>query len=145
MTIASMRRPAREEPGHAPGRILVVDDDRKALDVMQRVLHGRYDVVTASGGHAALDALDRSSFAVILSDLQMPEMDGIELLAAARDRSPDTVRILLSGRADLPAAIRAINDGQLFRFLLKPCESVPLLAALRDATEQHRLDVTPET
>ena len=87
---------------------------------MQRALRSRFDVSTASTSRGAIQLLEREHFGVVVADLRMPATDGIELLMHARKTAPDTVRILISGQADLDAALRAINDGQLFRFLLKP-------------------------
>jgi diguanylate cyclase (GGDEF)-like protein len=82
---------------------------------------------------------DTGPFAVIVSDLRMPEMDGVTLLQKARQCSPDTVRVLFSGNADLHDAIEAVNKGAIFRFLLKPCPRVILALTLKAAMEQHQL------
>jgi hypothetical protein len=76
---------------------------------------------------------------VVVSDLQMPGMDGITLLSSLRKVSPDTVRVLLTGHADVDAAIAAVNEGNIFRFLRKPCPPGALLRALEASVEQYRL------
>jgi CheY-like chemotaxis protein len=124
-------------------RVLMVDDEPRVLDAMRRVLRG-YDIVTAESGEAGL-ALQQEAvaagdpFAVIVSDMRMPGMDGARFLAAARAADPDAVRLILSGQADLAATIAAVNEADLFRFLTKPCEPDELTRALDDALRQHHL------
>ena len=124
-------------------RVLCVDDDANALASVQRVLRSRFDVTIAPSSRAAVQLLDRESFGVIVTDLRMPGMDGVHLLAHARSVTPDTVRILISGQADLESALQAINEGQLFRFLLKPCSGSDLLSAVVQASDFNR-SVTAE-
>jgi hypothetical protein len=76
---------------------------------------------------------------VVVSDMRMPEMDGAAFLALVREVAPDSVRIAITGHADLETAGRAINEGSIFRFLTKPCEKDTLVASLTAALEQHRL------
>ena len=129
-------------------RVLMVDDEPRILDAMRRTLRGSYDVATAESGSAGLEVQQAAlaagdPFAVIVSDMRMPGMNGAEFLTAARAADPDAVRIVLSGQADLPSTIAAVNDADLFRFLTKPCEPAELTRALDDALRQHRL-VTAE-
>jgi CheY-like chemotaxis protein len=126
-------------------RILCVDDEPNVLAGLSRTLRMSFDVVTAVGGLAGLETLakDPASFAVVMSDLRMPGMDGVTFLQRVRHEAPDAVRILLTGQADTASAIGAVNDGQIFRFLLKPCAPEALLKTLGAACEQHRL-VTSE-
>lgn len=120
--------------------ILYVDDEPNALEGVARLLRGRFAVTVADSGAAALDLLQAAGpFAVIMSDLRMPGMDGIRLLERARELAPYTVRVLLTGYADLEAAIAAVNDGHVFRFLTKPCPPDVLLQGLQAAVEQYRL------
>jgi len=101
-------------------------------------------VDTAPGGAEALAAMrERGPYAVIVSDLRMPGMDGVQLLEEARAVSPQSVRILLTGQGDIEAAIEAVNRGGLFRFLTKPCPPETLVPALEAALAQHLL-VTAE-
>jgi len=121
-------------------RVLCVDDEPNVLDGLTRNLRRHFQVVTAVGAPAALEVLGReASFAVVVSDLRMPGMDGVSFLARVRESAPDTVRVLLTGQADLAAAIAAVNEGNIFRFLSKPCPPELLLPALSAAAEQHRL------
>ncbi len=121
-------------------RILIVDDEELVLDALQRQLRSRFDVTTATGGKEAIRlVMSQGPYAVVVSDLKMPEMDGVTLLYLIRQIAPDTVRVLLTGKADLEAAASAINVGNIFRFLNKPCPPAMLLRALDAAVEQYQL------
>ena len=121
-------------------RILCVDDEPRILEGLTLHLRRQYEVETAPGGIAGLHLIRRGgAFAAVISDMRMPGMDGAVFLASSRKFSPDTVRLLLTGQADLDSAIAAINQGQIFRFLTKPCPPSDLLAAVAAAVEQHRL------
>jgi response regulator RpfG family c-di-GMP phosphodiesterase len=121
-------------------RILCVDDEPRVLEGIRRLLHKSFDVATAEGGAAALARLDAGeSFEVVVSDMQMPKMNGATLLTEFRTRAPDTTRVLLTGHADIESAILAVNRGQIFRFLTKPCPPEELTAALEASVNQHRL------
>ncbi|WP_310420566.1 response regulator [Catenuloplanes niger] len=119
----------------------MVDDEQRILDAFRRSLHGHYELDTANSGAAGLDKVRGAAhpYAVVVSDMRMPGMNGAEFLAEVRERSPDTVQIVLSGQADLADTIAAVNDGNLFRFLTKPCEPAGLARALDAALAQHRL------
>ncbi|MEJ1098206.1 MULTISPECIES: HD domain-containing phosphohydrolase [unclassified Pseudoxanthomonas] len=120
-------------------RILCVDDEPNLLAALERNLFDQFDVVTANGGEAGLAAMTEGApFDVIVSDMRMPGMDGAAFLALARERAPDTVRILLTGQADAESAIAAINQGAIFRFLCKPCPTDELVGTLQQAVEMHR-------
>lgn len=126
--------------GHRPASVLCVDDEQNVLDALTRVLRREFAVTTAQGGSAALEAMrERGPFAVIVSDMRMPGMDGATFLRCAREAAPLSVRILLTGQAELRDAVEAVNQGSIFRFLTKPCAADNLLAVLHDAAEQHRL------
>lgn len=123
-----------------PERILMVDDEAHILDSFRRELRGRVDLHTALGGGEALEAIDnKGPYAVVISDFKMPGMNGIELLAQVKIKAPDTVRMMLTGYADLDSTIQAINQGNIFRFLTKPCDSETLMRALVDGIRQYRL------
>jgi response regulator RpfG family c-di-GMP phosphodiesterase len=121
-------------------RVLCVDDEPNVLEGLATNIGRRYDVETATSGTQALEklALDPKR-AVIVSDMRMPVMDGATFLAKARELAPQAVRILLTGQTDLDSAISAVNDGQIFRFLTKPCAPPTLLAAIAAAVQQHEL------
>ena len=121
-------------------RVLCVDDEPRVLEGLQRTMHKHFAVLVSVGGEAALARLDAGEqFEVIVSDMRMPGMNGATLLSKFRERAPDTVRLLLTGHAEIDAAIAAINEGHVFRFLTKPCAPEVLVAALNSAVEQHRL------
>ncbi|MBI3450409.1 MAG: response regulator [Acidobacteria bacterium] len=121
-------------------RILCVDDEQAVLDGLSLNLHRRYEVVTATSGAAGLEILQRDpSIAVVTSDMRMPGMDGAAFLSRARAVLPNAVRVLLTGQADMSSAITAVNEGQIFRFLTKPCQPNVLVATVDAAAEQHRL------
>lgn len=122
-----------------PDSILLVDDEPAILDGLRRQLRGRFPVETAVGAADGSSAVAAKAFAVVVSDLRMPGMDGVQFLAQVRERAPDAVRIMLTGQADVEAAVQAVNRGNLFRFLTKPCPPEDLIAALDAALAQHRL------
>lgn len=124
-------------------RVLCVDDDANLLAAFRRHLRGSYLLDTAPGGQEGLELIRREeTYAVIVADLRMPGMDGIEFLSQARALSPDSVRIMLTGHADLQAAIDVVNEGMIFRFLTKPCSPRVLRTVLDAAAEQYRLIVS---
>jgi response regulator RpfG family c-di-GMP phosphodiesterase len=121
-------------------KILFVDDDPNVLAAFQRQLRKDFSVYTALGGEEGLKTVSaHDPFAVIVSDLRMPGMDGIQFLSRVRQASPDSVRIMLTGNADLSTAIDAVNQGNVFRFLTKPCEVDVLTSALADGVRQYQL------
>jgi len=131
-------------------RILIVDDDQTLLRSMKRILRGHYEVQTESNPYRALVALeDDGPFAVIVSDLTMPGVDGIDFLAQANAEAPETSRILLTGNATLPASIEAVNRAHVSALLTKPVTSGELLQAIDEAVMLHdelvgRFDDTAE-
>jgi len=121
-------------------RILCVDDEPNVLEGFARILRRDYDVTTATSAADGLAAIStRPAFAIVMSDLRMPGRDGISFLAEVHRIAPDTVRILLTGQADLDGAIAAINEGHIFKFLTKPLPLQVLMKALAGAAEQYRL------
>jgi CheY-like chemotaxis protein len=119
-----------------------VDDEPYVLEGLRLNLRRSFDIATAGGGAEALELVSRGPpFAVIVSDMRMPGMDGATFLARARELAPETVRILLTGHADLDSALAAVNEGQVFRFLTKPCPAEQVRDALEQGAEHHRLVV----
>ncbi len=119
--------------------ILLVDDDIRVVSALQRRLYKNYQIEIAGCAAEALEAFAASSYAVVVSDLQMPGMNGIDFLSKVKEISPETVRILLTGQADLQTAIAAVNEGSVFRFHTKPCPEELLTKTLDAALNQHRL------
>jgi CheY-like chemotaxis protein len=125
-------------------RILFVDDEDSILQAFRRILHRKFIMDFATDGREALQKLESAGpFAVIVADMKMPGMDGIELLSRVRDQFPDTVRVMLTGQRDIDTAVDAVNQGSIFRFLNKPTDPEVLLNALNAALGQYRL-VTAE-
>lgn len=120
-------------------KILCVDDEQNVINGLKRTLFDEFEVVTALGGAEGLAAMDQHTFSVIISDMRMPEMNGAQFLLAAREKSADATRILLTGQSDMESAISAINDGHIFRFLLKPCPEDKLKQNIFDAVRQYNL------
>ncbi|MFJ2463363.1 HD domain-containing phosphohydrolase [Pseudomonas sp. NPDC087615] len=123
---------------HRP-TVLLVDDEESILNSLRRLLRGQpYDVLLATSGAQALEMLEQQAVDLVMSDARMPNMDGASLLAHVRQRHPATVRIMLTGYADPSAIIKAINDGQIHRYISKPWNDEELLLILRQSLEhQH--------
>ncbi|MCA9664218.1 MAG: response regulator [Myxococcales bacterium] len=113
------------------------------LEALELNLEASYDVSVATSGREGLDLIASRAepFAVIISDMRMPAMNGVEFLSKARQATPESVRVLLTGHADFDAAIGAVNEGNIFRFLTKPCPSERFMSAIRAAVEQYDLVV----
>jgi response regulator RpfG family c-di-GMP phosphodiesterase len=121
-------------------RILLVDDDTDILTAFERNLKRKFEVVTASSGFEGLEKIKvMETFAVVVSDYIMPKMNGIEFLSVVRKVSPDSVRVLLTGFADLETSIDSVNKGNVFRFLTKPVNADSLIAVLNDCLSQYQL------
>jgi DNA-binding response OmpR family regulator len=128
----------------APAKILMVDDEPNVLSGYLRTVGRSFNVVCAEGGAAGLTTLEsKGPFAVVVTDMRMPQMNGIEFITAARGKSRETVFMMLTGNGDQQTAVDAINHGHIFRFLSKPCPQEKLDAALRAALRQYDL-VTAE-
>ena len=115
-------------------KVLMVDDEEQILKSFKRRLRNMFDISVALGGNDALEVILREGpFAVVISDFRMPGMDGVEFLKQVKEISPDTVRIMLTGFADLHTSIKAVNEGQVFRFLTKPCPPEVLAKSIQQA------------
>lgn len=125
-------------------RILCVDDDPNVLQAYQRALRKRFHIEPAFGGEEALQAVaEQGPYAVVVSDMRMPGINGVELLAKVSQIAPDTVRMMLTGNADQETALQAVNEGHIFRFMTKPCPPESFAKALDAGLAQYRL-VTAE-
>jgi response regulator RpfG family c-di-GMP phosphodiesterase len=125
-----------------PKSILLVDDEIKVLYSLSRILNEAdfIEIQIAQSGQEALEILKSTpDLAIIVSDYHMPGKNGIELLEQIRQTSPDIVRVLLTGAADLEMALEAVNRGNIFRFLLKPCASETFVSAIKDGLRQSEL------
>lgn len=123
-----------------PPKVLCLDDEESVLRSLARLLrHNGMDVVTFSSGEDALQALEKETFEVILSDMRMPGMSGDEFLAKARAECPDTQRILLTGYADFESTVNAVNEGGIHHYLQKPWHNDHLISVVRECVEKYRL------
>src|SRR5262249_22487326 len=120
--------------------LLVVDDDPAILDTLKIFLSPEFEVLTADGAEAAHRHFSGREIDLILSRLQMPDVSGIELLEWVRLHSPRTIRLMMTGFAELEETINAINKGQVFRFLVKPWDGDNLLEVLRTAARTFLLE-----
>ena len=120
-------------------KVLLVDDDAMVLAGLKRQLRNRFSIDTALSGEDALkQVLENGPYAVIVSDFMMPGMNGIEFLSRVKKSNPDTVRMMLTGTADMPTAIRAVNEGSIFQFHPKPCPADTLCQAIQSAIDKYR-------
>ena len=120
--------------------ILFVDDEDYILDIATQIFADRgIDILTSNSPVDALERLKKHEIAVLVSDNHMPGMRGIDLLSRVKVISPDTVKILMTGFADLETALEAINRVEVYRFLVKPWENSQLVAIVEDALERYRL------
>jgi len=120
--------------------VLVVDDDIGVIDGLKRALHKEpYDVLTAISAAEALEILSHAPVDVIISDEKMPGMSGLNLLAIVARDYPNTVPMLLTGHATTQMAVRAINEGLIYRFFMKPCNEADLAASIRHVLRQKDL------
>lgn len=122
-------------------KVLLVDDEENVLAGYHRVLRRRFDMDVALGGPQALQAMEgHGPYAVIVADMQMPGMNGVELLQKVQGSHPDTIRVMLTGNLDQRTAMEAINHGHVFRFLTKPCTPEDLGQVLDAGIRQHELE-----
>ena len=119
-------------------RILFVDDDINILEGYKRQLRKKFEIDTAEGSEMGLKAIKNNNpYAVIVSDLRMPGMDGNQFLSRVKEIAPETIRIMLTGYADLKSAMEAINNGNIYRLLTKPCDKDILIDALNSGIEHY--------
>ena len=120
-------------------RVLCVDDEPRVLESLRDSLHRRFEVVGTTNGFEALRILSMEQCHVVLSDMRMPLVNGARFLTLAREHAPDTVRLLLTGQSTIDDAVAAVNQGEIFRFLLKPCPRNDLIAAIDAAVARHQV------
>ena len=120
-------------------RVLLVDDEPLVLEGLRRSVHREFVADLAGGPEEGLAKLRKHGpYPVVVSDMHMPGMDGAKFLATVRTISPDSIRVMLTGSNDVETAVRAVNEGQIFRFLTKPVTAETLLATLRACIAQYR-------
>ena len=126
-------------------RVLFVDDDNNSLQGYKRLLYGLFEVETALGGVPGLAAVHLlGPFDVIIADMQMPGMSGAEFLAQVRQLAPNSVRMILTGHKDLNRAIKAVNEGRIFRYLTKPCGKDDLVHAIELGVAEYRTNIAED-
>ncbi|MGE4498331.1 MAG: diguanylate cyclase [Deferribacterales bacterium] len=116
-------------------RILFVDDDKFILDTFRRTFR-EFDITLCDSPVKALEMMREEAFDVVISDYKMPKMDGVEFIRRASEINPDSIRIMLTGNADLEIAVRAVNEGSVFKFLQKPCDRNILRKTVEQAVEK---------
>lgn len=135
-----MNPPAALAPAPAKPRVLVVDDEEIVLAALREtLLRAGYEVCAVPDAYMAMDYLQATPFAVIISDHQMPRMTGLEFLARAKNVQPDASRLLITAVLTLGTVIEAINSGEIYRFVVKPWLREELLATVRNAVQRHEL------
>ena len=125
-------------------RLLFVDDEQRVLNSMRIMFRRQFDLFLASHGAEALDIVKDKNIDVIVADHRMPRMTGVEVLSKVRAMSPRTVRILLTGYADLDAVEGSINESEVFRFLTKPCAPKQLRETIELAAKLARETPAPD-
>lgn len=121
-------------------KILIIDDDPRIFQGIRRRLHKQFNLLTATSGDRGIELLrENGPIAVVVCDMKMPGRDGIDVLTEIAELAPDTVRVMLTGQADMGTAVEAINRGNIFRFFTKPCPIEMLAEGLEAALEQYRL------
>jgi len=126
--------------------ILVIDDDKAVLRVLQHLLeYESYEVYTAINAVEGLKLLENNAIDLIIADYSMPQMDGVEFFKIVKDAYPETIRFMLTGKAGYDEAVRAINNGEVYRFINKPFDPVELKAMIQFALENKReIDITAQ-
>ncbi|MDD4155280.1 MAG: response regulator [Candidatus Cloacimonetes bacterium] len=120
-------------------KILFVDDEENVLQAFKRNFYKIFNLSTALSGNEAIALINENEFAVVITDMRMPEMNGIELLDKIKDISPDTVRMMLTGYADIETTLNAVNQGNIFRFMTKPWPSDQLQRMIIAGIRQYRM------
>ncbi len=120
-------------------KILIVDDEKNIIDSYERFLSDDFNIDTAKGGNQALKLIENNKYAVIVSDMNMPGIDGVNLLSRVAKISPHTVRIMLTGNSNERVALNAINKGHVYNFIIKPCSPDEMKQNLIAAIKHHRL------
>jgi DNA-binding NtrC family response regulator len=122
------------------GTILLVDDEENIISALQRLFRSDgYNIVTAGSAAEGSDMLEANDVCLVIADNRMPGISGIEFLKQVRERWPDTIRIMLTGHADIDAAMDAINRGEVYRFVTKPWDPQGLKMLVKEGLDHYRL------
>jgi two-component system probable response regulator PhcQ len=139
--VAGAGSAVNSEAGAPVKRVLIVDDEDNVRNALRRSLRKEgYQLFFASGPAEGLKILAEQPIDLVMSDHMMPEMSGLEFLTIVRDRCPDVMRLMLTGHADMDTAIKAINHGEIYRFLTKPWDDTELKITLHLAFEKQDLE-----
>ena len=126
-------------------KVLLVDDDAMVLAGLKRQLRNQFSIDTALSGEEALQRLRESGpYAVVVSDFMMPGMDGVEFLSRVKKSNPETIRMMLTGTADMPTAIKAVNEGNIFQFHPKPCPAETLSKAIQSGLTHYNKTIADQ-
>ncbi|MBL0062978.1 MAG: response regulator [bacterium] len=118
--------------------VLFVDDEPFVLDALKRVFQDQgYRLLFANSAHEAIRHMEQQEIQLVVSDFRMPQMDGCELFQIVSERWPDTIRIILSGYADIKAVVSAINEGQIYKFVSKPWNNAELCEIVKSGVEKY--------
>ncbi|WP_243370977.1 response regulator [Geotalea sp. SG265] len=121
--------------------IMLVDDEAYVVSALRRALEDEaYETTGAASGEEALRLMEEKPYKVVVSDERMPGMDGAVFLALVKEHYPETVRIMLTGHASIDATMNAVNNGEIYRFFVKPWDEVQLKLAIRSAIEKYDLE-----
>ena len=127
-------------------KILLVDDDEMLLAGLKRQLRNKFRVETAISGEVAVKMVeDNGPYAVVVSDYMMPGMNGIEFLRQVKETNPDTIRMMLTGSADMTTAIKAVNEGSIYKFHPKPCPAETLGEAIQSGIDEYQKVTSDQT
>lgn len=127
-------------------KILIVDDEESILSSLKRLLRKEeYQILTAKSGEEGLKILEEQEVDLIISDLKMPFMNGVDFFAQAKEKNPDALRIMLTGHATLKSVLDAIDQGKVYRFLLKPWSDDELKIAIKQALDFYHLQKENKT
>ena len=126
-------------------KVLLVDDDAMVLAGLKRQLRNQFSIDTALSGEEALQRLrENGPYAVIVSDFMMPGMNGVEFLSQVKESNPETIRMMLTGTADMPTAIKAVNEGNIFQFHPKPCPTETLSKAIQSGLTHYNKTIADQ-
>lgn len=128
-----------------PATLLFVDDEANILAALKRLFRPQgYHVLTSVSAGQGLELLERQPVDLVISDMRMPEMDGVQFLEQVRLKWPHAIRILLTGYADMASTVAAINRGEIHRYIAKPWEDTDILLAVQHALDRQRLQAQKE-
>ncbi len=121
--------------------ILLVDDEQSVISSLKRVLmEGSYEIYTANSGAEGLDILKSNRIKLVVSDEKMPGMTGTEFLTTVKNLFPGTIRIMLTGHANIQAAMNAVNNGEIYRFFAKPWDDLEIKLSIKSAIDRFNLE-----